>query len=106
MKAIKFYGSSDDLIEVEGEIDGCDEYGQFGEKLKDYFTVQSESGAAKIYPIYDGCWSFAIGQTDESIPLPEWDIRVGNEHDYSTYLMLDVPDDAKITWSGNTEEQK
>lgn len=100
MRTIKFYGESDDLIEVEGDIPRCDEYGQFGDKLKSPFVIRSEQGNAKVYPIYDGCWMFAVGHFDEDIPLPFYAIITGKQHEFSMYVELTMPDDAVVEWEG------
>jgi hypothetical protein len=96
MKTLQMFGASDDLIEVSG-IKGADEFNI----VKDgpYITSFNISGKIRIHAIYDGCWSFAPGQVDEDIPLPNWPIRIkqSEEKDYSTLLEIDVPDDSYIS---------
>lgn len=100
MKTLSVYGSSDDLIEMEG-IEGADEFNPKGFRDSDdimaSFDVVSGVDGLRIYAIYDGCWSFAVGQTNDSYPLPDWPIRITNEHDYSVRLEIDCPDDARVT---------
>ncbi len=52
-------------------------------------------GKMRIHAIYDGCWSFAVGQVDEDIALPDWPIRIRSEG-YSAIVEIDVPDDVKV----------
>jgi hypothetical protein len=94
MKII-FYGSSDDIIgisvdgdrdEVGGYISGEGRYSKAIELRSDVGTV-----GIRVHAIYDGCWSFAAGQIDESIAIPDgWTIRVEQEHAYSTRLVVDT----------------
>jgi len=107
MPQITFYGSSDDLVEVNGPawFDGAVRLG--GEEF-DVGTVgigDSVSIRAKfflmdaehvkhmaIHALYDGCWSFAVGMVDDEHPLPEWPPVVQNKYDYSTDLTITVPE--------------
>lgn len=93
---MKMYGASDDLIEVEG-IPGSDEFEADGgnDLLMGSFVV---GGVIRVRAIYDGCWSFSVGQVDEDVPLPEWPISLGQhpECDYSALLEIEVPDHTTI----------
>jgi hypothetical protein len=88
-KAI-FTGSSDDNVYVEG-IRGGDEFSCYRQDegyVHARFTI---GGKMRIYAIYDGCWSFAVGQVDESIPLPDWPVRHKGSKGYTSILEIEVP---------------
>lgn len=91
-----FYGSSDDLIEVEG-VKGADEFGVYVSDGR-YHGSFNLGGQMRIHAIYDGCWSFAVGQVGEDIPLPDWPIRILAQPGtpYSMRLEIDVPKNAKV----------
>ena len=95
MKTAKFYGASDDLIEVEG-VKGADEFNVVA--AGPHIASFNLGGKMRIHALYDGCWSFAVSQVDEEIPLPDWPIRISQSKDskYSTCLEVDVPDDVKL----------
>lgn len=98
MKTIRIYGASDDLVEIEGDVPGCDEYDVGGPRLvmARFLVGPLDSGTVglRVFAIYDGCWSFAIGQVGESRPLPGWPIRITQSSDvpYSVQIEIDVPD--------------
>jgi hypothetical protein len=94
MQTAVVYGSSDDLIEIEG-VKGADEFNIIGDGP--YIAAFNLGGKMRIHAVYDGCWSFAVGQVDEEIPLPDWPVRLGaHDSGYSTRLEIDVPDDVKV----------
>lgn len=97
MQTAVFYGASDDLIEVEG-VKGGDEFGAYRSDGSRYHGSFNLGGLMRVHAIYDGCWSFAVGQVDEDIPLPDWPVRVRwpGGRGYSTRLEVDVPDDVKV----------
>jgi hypothetical protein len=97
MKTLTMYGASDDLVEADG-IPGADEFDCYqprpGEDIHASFVL---GGRMRIRAIYDGCWSFAIGQVEEETPLPDWPIRISqHERGYSTLVEIDVPDDVSL----------
>lgn len=68
MSDVIIYGSSDDLIEVEGSVPGCDEYAAESAT----FVLHGGLGdAARITVMYggSGMWSIAIAPLDEDVPL-------------------------------------
>lgn len=117
MKTLQVYGASDDLIEFSG-IEGADEFDICDHPNSPYVATFAVDKQLKIHVLYDGRWSFAVGQYDKDIPLPNWPIRIStkymysNKHRramldqfpedkevdrcYSTLLEIDVPDDAKL----------
>lgn len=96
MQTAVFYGVSDDLVEVEG-VKGADEFGVYATESR-YRGCWNLGGRLRVHAVYDGCWSFAVGQVDESIPLPDWPVRLKwpGGRGYSTRLEIDVPDDVKV----------
>lgn len=98
MKTVSIYGSSDDLIEIEG-IKGANEFGLSGETCEEIdisrpFVI---GGKMKIYAIYDGCWHFSIGPVDEGIQIPNWPVRFSlYESGYSALMQIDVPDEDAV----------
>jgi len=104
-----FYGAGNDLVEVRGiEIgDGPDkgkmsgEYNCYSNDPSDLvsgiFVIKVDDvDILNIYALYDGCWSFAVFQLDEDVPLPDWTITIkqSSECSYSTELRIECPDNA------------
>lgn len=96
MKTLSMFGASDDLIEASG-VFGAREFYATGTDGT-YMGSFNLGGKMRIHALYDGCWSFAVGQVDEEIPLPDWPIRIGRapECAYSTLLEINVPDDVRL----------
>ena len=99
MQTARFYGASDDLIEIEG-VKGADEFG-LKRWCEDRKVEVSQpfilGGKLKIYALYDGCWHFSLGPVAEDVPLPEWPIRYKlGGRGYSVELEIDVPDDVYV----------
>lgn len=91
---IKFYGASDDLLEVECD-DGqreelCDASGKpFG------VLVETRQGSLWVVACYGAlcpCWALGIAPLDEDVPLPWWaDTAQFGAEGYTATLELDVP---------------
>ena len=104
-KTVAFWGASDDLVEVEGDLPGCDEHGAYNsgdDLINAKFLITAEHGRMHVYAIYDGQWAFAPALVDEDDMLPGWPMRLmqqkrddGRLH-YSMRLEIDLPDDATI----------
>lgn len=70
MSGVLFYGASDDLIEVEGEIPGCDEYNAEDAS----FVVVCENGSVCIVRVNytsEGTWQVGVRPIGENVPMPE-----------------------------------
>jgi hypothetical protein len=102
---ITIYGASDDLVEVDG-CEGADEFNVYGEDGKVHwhgdFTGPGATEQLRVHAIYDGCWHFSVGQVDEDVKLPPWPlvIRQGTkseECDYSAVLLIDAPEQTRLT---------
>ena len=96
MKEVKIYGASDDLLEIEGDILGADEYNVFSDEILlgyIYLCNFDTDLMLKIYVLYDGYWSFALSPQDEEKPF---DIKIersfGKDVSYSETVVLTVPD--------------
>lgn len=105
---IKIYGASDDLVEVAG-CEGADEFNVYGSSRLGWGAdLATAAEALRVYAIYDGCWSFAIGQADESVSLPSWPVRITQHPDvrYSVLLEIDAPDGTRLTnvWPARKDE--
>lgn len=99
MTTLKCYGYSDDSAYIE--YDDCSYSGDCFKRIA-VAKLTAHDGEALVTFVYMGTWSVGIAQTDEDVPLPEWakNARFGVHEDsgYSVELILDVPDDTKITW--------
>jgi hypothetical protein len=99
-RELRFSGASDDLCEVDGDVKGADEYdncaSRDGKHAFAFIVRQGEEVGLRVNALYDGCWSFAVGQLLEDCPLPPWPIRVEPCHPYSTQLVLTVPSDVEV----------
>jgi hypothetical protein len=100
---IVFYGASDDLVEVAG-CEGEDEF--CIANVKDdqvcwHGDLVAPGGREQmcVSAIYDGCWSFAVGQTMEDVPFPDWGNGFGQSPDvaYSVELRIDAPEGTRLT---------
>jgi hypothetical protein len=92
---IEIYGSSDDIISLRVNGKDKDEFGGYisGKGVYSRSLLVSSIGSAqavRVHAIYDGCWSFAIGQVDEDRRLPDWSFAIGQEHSYSTCVTIDT----------------
>jgi hypothetical protein len=78
------YGSSDDLIEVDGKLPGCDEYAAD----KAYLEV----AGLRIGVEFCGTWLIAVQQIDEEVPVTAViESLVVHENGYSMELSMLVP---------------
>ncbi len=103
MQRVTIYGTSDDIVEVEGIIGG------------DEFTVD-RNGTVNLciggillvnmsYGKYGSTWTVEIGQVFEEVPIPdEWDIFL-TQHTkgYSVQVNLDIPDNIGVVYAGGRE---
>jgi hypothetical protein len=90
---VLFSGASDDLIEVEGNIPGCDEY-NVGTEALGVFRV---AGAEVIVRLKKGgVWGIEVSQIDEDVPVEAVVGRMYAEG-YSFRLELVVPKGSYVT---------
>lgn len=97
MKHIAFYGSSDDLIEIEGD-------------WREEFNGESKSfeiAGLHVSVQYgrSGCWEIRIVQQDEEITVTAEEMKLsiqplagmdGSDPGYSMRLDMEVPDDTSL----------
>ena len=97
MKILKFQGYSDDTFgeykETGIDYDNC----ASGSPIR--FRLDSSEGSMLVVGQYarndTSCWDIGIGQIDEDVPIPEWDMKFSAEG-YSTVLTIKVPDDTTL----------
>jgi len=107
MQTIKFYGASDDLVEVEGraqdtggmirtigEYSAWDNNAALGILAKFAIMVPDEDvPIAYVYAIYDGMWSFALAMADEDqAQYPTARVVRSSEVGYSMELLIEMPE--------------
>jgi len=100
---VKFYGSSDDLFQVEGPVIGApDEIGCYDKP--GVIKVQSGVDQVCVVAMYSpgnvsGCWSIGLMPVDEDVPIPSWPMnwKLKDHHGYSTELVMTVPDNAVVS---------
>lgn len=115
---IEISGGSDDLVNIDAviprnsddpvfQLDGGDEFNCYkggAIQINSSFTLIEPGGnGCVIHAIYDGCWSFAIGQLDSDKSIPkDWTITHGEEHSYSSLVTIkNVNAKAKLTRTDN-----
>lgn len=88
----------------EVEVSGCPGGGRFdledpgGGVLMWSADLSAPGGTMRLHGIYDGCWAFAVGQTDEADPLPDWPTAFASAPDEPGVVELRVgaPDGARL----------
>ena len=110
---VKFYGHSDDCLELEIDSRGSDIKDEWGcylsggrHGLSDVHAIArvatiGGTRAVHVHAVYDGGWSFAVGKAganvddtgDDALPLPPWSFTIIDEHAYSTALIINTGDD-------------
>jgi hypothetical protein len=108
---ITIYGASDDLIEVEG-CKGGDEFNstEDGPLMWRGDLIAPDGGQMRVHAILDDCWSFAVGQADDSLPLPPWPLTIdqqileGGKLAYTVEVTIDAPEGTRLTnvWPART----
>lgn len=99
MEQIVIYGASDDLVEIEGSVEGADEYPLGSGDLSEFII---EAGTEKLLVTarfsQGGTFIFGYGIAEEDEPMPNWRIVTGT-HDGSSHSMMlaiDLPDGARV----------
>ncbi len=106
MKVLKFYGVSDDLFEMEGDI--ADEIGCYDRGAS--YLLEAESGSMIVYAIYappcikGATWVIGIALKDEGVSLPDWNIKYEtapangypDPQPYSPMLIIEAPNDVRV----------
>lgn len=92
-KHVIFYGASDDLIEVEGNVPGCDEYTADGSDQANFECAGLRVG---VFYTKDGVWGVSVGQIDEDVPVLA-QVEALYARGYTMVLELAVPEGAHVT---------
>lgn len=106
MKHVAFYGASDDLIEVDGDIHGVPE-----EFPGEVARFQLCGLIVQVKLKNSGCWGIAVWQLDEDIPVRAENIiltpqpNLSADGSYSMRLDMDVPDDTVLAKIEIPDEQ-
>lgn len=88
---LKFYGASDDLVEIDGDI--REEIGCYEKPVR--FRLGDVRGGCFVIMQYavdddsDGVWRGSVEQITEDTPIP-WPITIGVEN-YSVTVNVDCP---------------
>ena len=63
-------GASDDLIEIDGKVPGCDEYYADSDD-SGTFVLSGPAGTARVRVTYgdSGVWEITVAQTGEDAPM-------------------------------------
>jgi hypothetical protein len=67
---ITIYGASDDLIEIEGEAAGCDEYPADDADSGSFVLIGTDDRQLRVRVSYghNGVWVIALSPVDEDVP--------------------------------------
>ena len=97
-EVLHFWGHSDDCIEVEGDLEGCDEYYANQDDQATFVVRMPDGEAFGVTAIYTpgGTWSFTpfLGMERDRTEAPTMPLygRIEiNENGYSLDLVLEVP---------------
>lgn len=71
MADVTIYGASDDLIEVEGDVPGCDEYNQESAVFILRGSGEVSGGVTRVTVDYGagGCWMIGVAPVDEDVSM-------------------------------------
>lgn len=95
---LKIYGASDDLVEVDGPMPACDEYGD------GVTVVVGEHDKTRLVVFVDFTqdgWKFSIhldgAELDDDSAVLPWPINLTvSDQGYSPELQIDCPDDTRV----------
>lgn len=96
MKRLIFYGASDDLLELDGDM--SDEFEAYNGAAVKLNSLCGEMLITAIYAprcIRAPVWSIGIAPVDEDVPIPDWPITMGASG-YSAILTIECPDDIQV----------
>ena len=111
MKTWKFYGSSDDLAEIECSDKFMEELSYFSSPMALELRDQESGDRLHVHFNYDhassnGCWNIGISQAEEGVPIPDWAFRYETApSEYSVLLLIETPDTVTMTQSWPVEEE-
>ncbi len=79
MADVTIYGASDDLIEVDGDVPGCDEYN--GEAAELLLTGEHEGGLFVTVAYDRGVWMVGLSPADDGVRMLPVTIDQTTYHD-------------------------
>lgn len=85
MPTVTFYGASDDLVEVDGDVPGCDEYCAPAAA----FEVAGLRVGVEYHEA-SGTWEIGVGLISENTEVVAQDVRLDSDG-YTMRLTLYVP---------------
>lgn len=106
---VTIHGASDDLVEVSG-VAGADEFSAGRDDSWQADLISPDGGQMRVYVRYErnGCWSAAVSQVAEDVPLPDWTTVITqapaiNGPGYSALLAIDAPAGTKLVTQDGAE---
>ena len=104
MQRATIYGTSDDLVEVEGIIGGDEFPADRNETVK--LCIGGLLQVRMSYGKYGATWTVEMGQVFAEVPIPdEWDIFLTQHpNGYSIQVNLDIPYGIGVVFTGDREE--
>lgn len=93
-EVVSFSGASDDLVEVGGDIPGCDEY-----NVNSSADFDVAGLIVRVFYNDSGCWGIAVGQIDETVPVQAEVISL-RASGYTMILELSVPPGSHVVKVG------
>lgn len=99
-------GASDDLVQVRGADGGDEEYPAYRAWWRTD-VIGPGGEAMQVTALMVGeVWHIGVGQVDEAIPFPDWDVKVGAAPGcrYATAVFIDAPPGTRIDNISNSED--
>lgn len=105
---LKIYGASDDLVEIEGDIEEEFYAKPLGRGLEGRTVTLSRINGGQVEGLdvhvrYEqgGVWSVGLSQLQEDINIPDWGLKL-TSNGYTSILELErVPEDVRLTTDGS-----
>lgn len=94
-RTVVFAGHSDDIVIIEDDYCGNDEF-----YCKKFKLVDSNGDGFGVTAVYDGCWSFAVSVLYEDKLLPAWFNLITFKYEADGYvcaLHIDLPKGIRIS---------
>lgn len=73
MSHVVIYGASDDLVEIEGDAPGCDEYNAESATFL-VLGVRGDRARVEVEYADSGVWKVAVSPADEDTNIPPMEI--------------------------------
>lgn len=102
---IKIYGHSDDLVEIEGDIE--DELCAYEDGR--IITIGGEGEGVVIRAEYApegsaGVWRFSVELVDDGVPC-RWKIEIEPKHEYSQQVVIHCPPGTPVDFGDQDDEE-